>query len=396
MEKMQKILCENVWKIFGKGAEKIMNALLSDRDAIAASLRCTIAVRETDLDIREGEVFVIMGLSGSGKSTLLRCLNYMIQPTEGRVMVNGKDLRVLDEKDLRQLRQKKMGMVFQNFGLLPHRNVLDNVALGLEVQGIPLQERYTRTREALDLVGLLDWEKHYPNELSGGMQQRVGLARALAVNPEILLMDEAFSALDPLIRKQMQEEFLKLLAIVKKTIVFITHDLDEALKLASRIAVMKDGRIVQLGTPEEIVMQPADDYVSEFVSSVSRTKVVSAKNLMMEPDKWISAEKEDPIAVLNKMRRNEIDSIFITDYTNRLIGAVNKERLKETIPATAAVGLKHMIHQDYTSVPHDTNLEDLISRAAQTKAPIAVLDEGERILGVISRSVLLEKLADLI
>jgi len=228
------------------------------------------------------------------------------------------------------------------------------------------------------------------------MQQRVGLARALAVNPEILLMDEAFSALDPLIRKQMQEEFLKLLAIVKKTIVFITHDLDEALKLASRIAVMKDGRIVQLGTPEEIVMQPADDYVSEFVSSVSRTKVVSAKNLMMEPDKWISAEKEDPIAVLNKMRRNEIDSIFITDYTNRLIGAVNKERLKETIPATAAVGLKHMIHQDYTSVPHDTNLEDLISRAAQTKAPIAVLDEGERILGVISRSVLLEKLADLI
>jgi len=396
MEKMQKILCENVWKIFGKGAEKIMNALLSDRDAIAASLRCTIAVRETDLDIREGEVFVIMGLSGSGKSTLLRCLNYTIQPTEGRVMVNGKDLRVLDEKDLRQLRQKKMGMVFQNFGLLPHRNVLDNVALGLEVQGIPLQERYTRTREALDLVGLLDWEKHYPNELSGGMQQRVGLARALAVNPEILLMDEAFSALDPLIRKQMQEEFLKLLAIVKKTIVFITHDLDEALKLASRIAVMKDGRIVQLGTPEEIVMQPADDYVSEFVSSVSRTKVVSAKNLMMEPDKWISAEKEDPIAVLNKMRRNEIDSIFITDYTNRLIGAVNKERLKETIPATAAVGLKHMIHQDYTSVPHDTNLEDLISRAAQTKAPIAVLDEGERILGVISRSVLLEKLADLI
>lgn len=205
-----------------------MNAPLSDRDTIAASLRCTIAVRETDLDIREGEVFVIMGLSGSGKSTLLRCLNYMIQPTDGRVVVNGKDLRALNGKDLRQLRQEKMGMVFQNFGLLPHRNVLDNVALGLEVQGIPLQKRYTRTREALDLVGLLDWERHYPNELSGGMQQRVGLTRALAVNPEILLMDEAFSALDPLIRKQMQEEFLKLLAIVKKTIVFITHDLDEA------------------------------------------------------------------------------------------------------------------------------------------------------------------------
>ena len=394
---MQKIVCEKVWKIFGKGAGKVISAPPSDRDALAASHRCTIAVREADIEIREGELFVIMGLSGSGKSTLLRCLNYMIEPTDGRVVVDGNDLSALKGKDLRQLRQGKMGMVFQNFGLLPHRNVIDNVALGLEVQGLPLQERYKRTREALDLVGLLEWEKHYPSELSGGMQQRVGLARALAVNPEILLMDEAFSALDPLIRKQMQEEFLKLLAIVKKTIVFITHDLDEALKLASRIAVMKDGRIVQIGTPEEIVMQPADDYVSEFVGSVSRTKVVSAKNLMMKPDRWISAEKEDPIAVLNKMRRNEINSVFITDYTNRLIGAVNKERLKKTMLATASANrLKHMIHQDYAAVPHDTNLEDLISQAAKTKAPIAVLDDRERIMGVISRSVLLEKLADLI
>jgi len=394
---MQKIVCEKVWKIFGKGAGKIIRSPRSDCDALASSLRCTIAVREADIEIQEGELFVIMGLSGSGKSTLLRCLNYMIEPTDGRVVVDGNDLNTLSGKDLRQLRQGKMGMVFQNFGLLPHRNVIDNVALGLEVQGVSLQERYKRTREALDLVGLLDWEKHYPSELSGGMQQRVGLARALAVNPEILLMDEAFSALDPLIRKQMQEEFLKLLAIVKKTIVFITHDLDEALKLASRIAVMKDGRIVQIGTPEEIVMEPADDYVSEFVGSVSRTKVVSAKNLMMKPDRWISAEKEDPIAVLNKMRKNEINSIFITDYTNRLIGAVNKERLKQTMLATATeTRLKYMIHQDYAAVPCDINLEDLILQAAKTKAPIAVLDESNRIMGVISRSVLLEKLADLI
>ena len=395
MEKVEKILCENLWKIFGKGAEKILAASPSDRETLASSLYCTIAVRHADLEIREGEVFVIMGLSGSGKSTLLRCINYLIQPTRGRVMVDGKDLSAMSLKDLRQLRQEKMGMVFQNFGLLPHRNVLDNVAFGLEVQGISLQERYKRTREALDLVGLLDWEKYYPSELSGGMQQRVGLARALAVNPEILLMDEAFSALDPLIRKQMQEEFLKLLAIVKKTIVFITHDLDEALKLASRIAVMKDGRIVQIGTPEEIVMQPAEEYVAEFVSSVSRTKVVSAKNLMMEPDKWISAEKEDPIAVLNKMRKNDIDCIFITDFTNRLVGVVSMSRLKET-PHDSPAGLKHMAHQDYASVPPDTNLEDLISHAAQAKTPIAVLDEGERLLGVISRSSLLEKLADLI
>lgn len=390
-----KILCEDVWKIFGKGSEKVMDASPSDRNATAASLHCTIAVREVNLEIREGEVFVIMGLSGSGKSTILRCLNHLIHPTHGRVVIDGKDLNTLNTKDIRQIRQEKMGMVFQNFGLLPHRNVLDNVALGLEVQKLTSQERYKRTREALDLVGLLDWEQHYPNELSGGMQQRVGLARALAVNPEMLLMDEAFSALDPLIRRQMQEEFLKLLAIVKKTTVFITHDLDEALKLAHRIAVMKDGRIVQIGTPEEIVMQPADEYVAEFVSSVSRSKVVSAKNLMMEPDKWISAEKEDPIAVLNKMRKHDIDSIFITDFTNRLIGVVSMKRLKETLHRSSA-GLKHMAHQNYASVPPDTNLEDLISHAAQTKVPIAVLDEGERLLGVISRSSLLKKLADLI
>jgi glycine betaine/proline transport system ATP-binding protein len=390
-----KIFCEDVWKIFGKGSEKVMDASPSDRNATAASLHCTIAVREVNLEIREGEVFVIMGLSGSGKSTILRCLNYLIQPTHGRVAIDGKDLSTLNTKDIRQIRQEKMGMVFQNFGLLPHRNVLDNVALGLEVQRLTLQERYKRTREALDLVGLLDWEQHYPNELSGGMQQRVGLARALAVNPEMLLMDEAFSALDPLIRRQMQEEFLKLIAIVKKTIVFITHDLDEALKLAHRIAVMKDGRIVQIGTPEEIVMQPAEEYVAEFVSSVSRTKVVSAKNLMMEPDKWISAEKEDPIAVLNKMRKNDIDSIFITDFTNRLIGVVSMKRLRETLHESPT-GLKHMTHQNYASVPPDTNLEDLITHAAQTKIPIAVLDEGERLLGVISRSSLLKKLADLI
>jgi glycine betaine/proline transport system ATP-binding protein len=390
-----KIFCEDVWKIFGKGSEKVMDASPSDRNATAASLHCTIAVRGVNLEIREGEVFVIMGLSGSGKSTILRCLNYLIQPTHGRVAIDGKDLSTLNTKDIRQIRQEKMGMVFQNFGLLPHRNVLDNVALGLEVQRLTLQERYKRTREALDLVGLLDWEQHYPNELSGGMQQRVGLARALAVNPEMLLMDEAFSALDPLIRRQMQEEFLKLIAIVKKTIVFITHDLDEALKLAHRIAVMKDGRIVQIGTPEEIVMQPAEEYVAEFVSSVSRTKVVSAKNLMMEPDKWISAEKEDPIAVLNKMRKNDIDSIFITDFTNRLIGVVSMKRLRETLHESPT-GLKHMTHQNYASVPPDTNLEDLITHAAQTKIPIAVLDEGERLLGVISRSSLLKKLADLI
>jgi glycine betaine/proline transport system ATP-binding protein len=288
-----------------------------------------------------------------------------------------------------------MGMVFQHFALLPHRTVMDNVALGLEIQGVGKEARYKRGGEALELVGLSGWEKNYPSELSGGMQQRVGLARALAVNPEILLMDEAFSALDPLIRKQMQDEFLKLVAIVKKTIVFITHDLDEALKLADSIAVMKDGFIVQVGTPEEIVMYPADEYVSEFVSSVSRTKVISAKNMMMEPDTWISAEDEDPIAVLNKMRRHNRDSIFITDSTSRLVGVVNKKRLAETIGGDVE-SLRPITSRNFATVLPDTSLEDLISEAAQTKSPIAVLDKDKRLMGVISRASLLKELADVV
>jgi len=389
-----KIVCEDVWKVFGKGAGKVMKAS-ADRDTLAKSLRCTIAVRETNFSIIEGEVFVVMGLSGSGKSTLLRCINRLIKPSHGRVVVDGKDLSEMNKQELRRIRQEKMGMVFQHFALLPHRNVLDNTAFGLEIQGLSKQDRHKRAYDALELVGLIEWTNHYPSELSGGMQQRVGLARALAVNPEILLMDEAFSALDPLIRKQMQEEFLKLVAIVKKTIVFITHDLDEALTLADRIAVMKGGRIVQIGTPEEIVLEPADDYVAEFVSSVSHTKVISARNFMVEPDKWISAKNEDPIALLNKMRKNDVNGIFITDSTNHLVGVVSKERLSETLKKNSG-NLKLIVNKNYVSVFPDTNLEDLISGAAQTKNPIAVLDEDGHLLGVISRTNLLRGLAEMI
>ena len=389
-----KILCEDIWKIFGKGAGKVLNSS-SDRTALAKSLRCTIAVREANFSIREGEVFVVMGLSGSGKSTLLRCINHLIAPTNGRVVVNGKELNGMNTRELRRIRQETMGMVFQHFALLPYRDVLDNTAFGLEVQGFSKQERSKRAYDALELVGLTEWAKHYPSELSGGMQQRVGLARALAVNPEILLMDEAFSALDPLIRKQMQEEFLKLVAIVKKTIVFITHDLDEALHLADRIAVMKAGRIVQIGTPEEIVLKPADDYVAEFVSSVSHTRVISARNFMMEPDKWISAENEDPIALLNTMRHNDVNGVFITDSANHLIGVVSKERLSENLMNNPE-NLKLIVNKNYVSVQPETNLEDMITEAAQTKNPVAVLDEGGHLLGVISRTNLLRGLAEML
>ena len=395
-EKHVKLSCKDVWKVFGNYPPDLFDILVNRPEETERSditSQCTVAVREANIDIQEGEIFVVMGLSGSGKSTLLRCLNRLVEPSRGEILVDGEDLSQMNKQQLREIRQKKMGMVFQHFALLPHRTVRDNVALGLEIQGIAKEERYNRGGEALELVGLSGWEQNFPSELSGGMQQRVGLARALAVNPEVLLMDEAFSALDPLIRKQMQEEFLKLVAIVKKTIVFITHDLDEALKLADRIAVMKDGLIVQVGTPEEIVMYPADEYVSEFVSSVSRTKVISAKNMMMEPDTWISAENEDPIAVLNKMRRHNHDSIFITDSASRLVGVVNKKRLAETLGGDVE-SLRPITSKNYTTVLPDTSLEDLISEAAQTKAPIAVLDEEQRILGVISRASLLRELAD--
>ncbi|MCP4344124.1 MAG: glycine betaine/L-proline ABC transporter ATP-binding protein [Desulfobacterales bacterium] len=395
MENNTKIVCEDIWKVFGKGTEKVMASPPAEIEEAAAASSWTIAVREACLSVNEGEVFVIMGLSGSGKSTILRCINHLIQPSRGRIVLDGEELCEMNEKELRQVRQKKMGMVFQNFALLPHRNVLDNTAFGLEVQGIPKEERHKRANEALDLVGLIDWTQHFPSELSGGMQQRVGLARALALNPEILLMDEAFSALDPLIRKQMQEEFLKLVAIVKKTIVFITHDLDEALHLADRIAVMKDGKIVQTGTPEEIVLEPADDYVEEFVSSVSRTKVISAKNLMLEPDKWISVENEDPIAVLNKMRKNNINSMFIADYSNRLVGVISKGRLAKVLQEDTKT-LEHLANREYAYVLPDANLEDVISEAAQTQRPVAVVDEAKRLLGVIPRTELLRELAEVI
>ncbi len=366
-----------------------------DRNQVAKEFGCTVGVREATFTVKEGEVFVVMGLSGSGKSTLIRCLNRLFEPTAGQIIIDGEDLTAMDYKQLRHVRQTKMGMVFQHFALLPHRTVLDNVAFGLELQKLSKTERYKRAQEALELVGLEGWEDKHPRELSGGMQQRVGLARALTVNPEILLMDEAFSALDPLIRTQMQDEFLKLVAIVKKTIVFITHDLDEALKLADRIAVMKDGLIVQIGTPEEIVMHPADEYVAEFVGSISRTKVVSAKDLMVEPEVWISAGDDDPIAVLNKMRKHNLNHIFITDSTNRLVGVVSRHRLASPQPE-GAKNLAQMAEKGYPSVPADASLEGVLSTAAKSKTPLVVLDDNHQPIGIIPHRNLLESLVEIV
>ncbi|HEX3807183.1 MAG TPA: betaine/proline/choline family ABC transporter ATP-binding protein [Gaiellaceae bacterium] len=272
------VSCRNLWKVFGPNAERVVGSDDAElgRAELMAKTGCTVAARDISFDVGRGEVFVVMGLSGSGKSTLVRCLTRLIEPTSGEVKIGGVDVVGADGKRLRELRRTKVSMVFQHFGLFPHRTVIDNVAYGLEVQGIDKPVRYGRAHELLEVVGLAHVAMSYPDQLSGGMQQRVGLARALAVDPEVLIFDEAFSALDPLIRREMQDEVLRLQERLQKTVIFVTHDLDEALKLGDRIAIMKDGRFVQVGSPGDIVGAPADDYVRDFVRDVPRGKVLTA------------------------------------------------------------------------------------------------------------------------
>jgi glycine betaine/proline transport system ATP-binding protein len=274
-----KLVCRNVWKLFGERAEEFLRALPNPSHEDFAKARLVGAVRHVGLEVHEGEIFVIMGLSGSGKSTLVRCLSRLVEPTAGEILFNGEDLLKASEKRMSEIRRHQMGMVFQNFALLPHLTVLANVAFPLEIQGVARAEREARARKMIELVGLAGRETFFPRALSGGQQQRVGIARSLAVEPELWFLDEPFSALDPLIRREMQDEFMRLQAVLKKTIVFITHDFDEAIRLADRIAIMKDGEIVQAGTPEEIVLSPATDYVAEFTRNVAKAKVITVGSL---------------------------------------------------------------------------------------------------------------------
>jgi glycine betaine/proline transport system ATP-binding protein len=276
------VSCKDVWKVYGSHPERIVGSAEADlpRAELLERTGCVAAVREVSFDVAPGEVFVVMGLSGSGKSTLVRLINRLHEPTAGQILIDGEDMLQVGAERLREIRRHKISMVFQHFGLLPHRRILDNVAFGLEVQGIDRDDRERKAGEVLEVVGLQGWGDHYPDELSGGMQQRVGLARALATDPEIMLFDEPFSALDPLIRRDMQDEVIRLQREVRKTMIFITHDLMEALKLGDRIAIMKDGAFVQIGTPEEVVSTPADDYVADFIRDVPRAHVLTARTIM--------------------------------------------------------------------------------------------------------------------
>ena len=320
--------CAGVWKLFGDGAVEFLAGRAGDVTLEDLHSHGLIgAVRDASLRVREGEIFVIMGLSGSGKSTLVRCMSRLIEPTAGRILFDGEDLLGMPEKKLIELRRHEMGMVFQHFALLPHLNVLGNVAFPLEVQGMVRTERERRAMEVIELVGLRGRERYYPRELSGGQQQRVGIARSLAVEPRIWFLDEPFSALDPLIRREMQDEFMRLQSMLRKTIVFITHDFDEAIRLADRIAIMKDGAIIQIGSPEELVTHPADGYVADFTREIPRAKVLSVQTIMGEPvDSW-SGEvraKEKVQEVAATVARGHAP-VAVLDESGAVVGSLTRE-----------------------------------------------------------------------
>ncbi len=387
---MNKIEIKDLCLVFGKNKGKAFKLLAKGKtkQEIMKESGCIVAVNNVNLNIEEGEIFVIMGLSGSGKSTLLRCINRLIHCTSGEVLINGEDIARVSDKELQQIRRKTLAMVFQNFGLLPHRSVLHNIAFGLELQGIKKKERESIALEAMQQVGLEGYGSKMVSELSGGMQQRVGLARALANNPEILLMDEAFSALDPLIRVQMQNELLALQTKMKKTIVFITHDLSEAVKLGDRIAIMKDGEIVQVGTPEEILTDPANKYVKRFVENVDRTKVITAASIMMENPVSAHLQKETPDELVQKMRELKIGVMPIVNDTQTLVGEVRLSDLIKLDKEGKKV-INPAVRPEVHSVLSDTILEDILPLLTHTNSPIWVVDEQRKFLGTIPLSLLI-------
>lgn len=382
---MAKVSVKSLYKIYGPKAQKALSLVKEgiSKDELLAKTGNGIGINDANFDVEEGEIFVVMGLSGSGKSTMIRCLNRLIEPTAGEIHIDGVNIVGCSENVLLEVRRKKVAMVFQHFALFPHRTVADNVAYGLEVQKVPLEERSKKAYEALEMVGLKGYETSFPSSLSGGMQQRVGLARALATDADILLMDEAFSALDPLIRTEMQDELMALQEKMKKTIIFITHDLDEALKIGDRIAIMKEGVVVQIGTPEEILDKPADDYVKAFIKDVNRAKVLTASAVMKKPD-GIVTRKDGLRMAIKKMETEGISSIFVIDKARTLQGLVTIDDAIDAVKR-GETEIENIIIRDLEVTPPDTALMDLMPTAIKTKYPIAVIDENKKLLGIIVR-----------
>lgn len=389
---MSKVEIKHLTKIFGKRPKAALKMVKQNKskNEIIEKTGSTVGVYDINISIEEGEIFVIMGLSGSGKSTLIRLLNRLIEPTDGQLFIDGQEITNLTKKQMLSIRRKKMSMVFQNFGLFPHRTLLENTEFGLEIQGVPKAQRRQRAEQALDNAQLLSFKDQYPNQLSGGMQQRVGLARALTNDPDILLMDEAFSALDPLVRGQMQDELLDLQANVQKTIIFITHDLNEALRIGDHIAIMKDGQLQQVGTGEEILTNPANDYVKTFVGDVDRTKVLTADSIMI-PALTSNISVDGPTVALRKMSAEEVSGVVAVNRHRQFVGYLSSEAAvsarREKLPLADVV-------VDMPTVKPDTLISDIMPIIYDAQTPVAVIDDDNRLRGVIIRGAVLKALAD--
>lgn len=386
--KKVKVRVENITKIFGED-EQIEDALRllksgKTKEEVLEETGATVGVNQASFDIYEGETFVIMGLSGSGKSTLVRMLNRLIEPTDGNVYVDGDIVNEMDEEELRELRRKKISMVFQNFGLFPHRTILENTEYGLEIQGVDKNEREKIAEEALDNAGLLPYKDQYPDQLSGGMQQRVGLARALANDPEVLLMDEAFSALDPLIKRDMQDELMNIQEERARTIIFITHDLNEALRIGDRIAIMRNGEVIQVGTGEEILDNPKNEYIERFVQDVDRARVYTAAEVMEAPHPLILGV-DTPQTAYDKMTFNELTNMLVITTDNVLLGYVLYDEVDRAVQSNVQT-LEGLIREDIRTARANTLVRDLYGVVQDAETPVAVVDSENRLRGIIVRS----------
>ncbi|MFS0891768.1 quaternary amine ABC transporter ATP-binding protein [Peribacillus frigoritolerans] len=381
----------NVSKIFGKSPKAATDLLKQGKSKkeILKETGQTVGVNKVNFEIYPGEIFVIMGLSGSGKSTLIRMFNRLIDPTLGEILIDDEDIVKMNAARLREVRQKKISMVFQNFALFPHKTILENAEFGLEIQKVDPAKRHENAMKALEAVGLKGYENQLPSQLSGGMQQRVGLARALASDTDILLMDEAFSALDPLIRKDMQDELIQIQDQYKKTIIFITHDLDEALRIGDRIALMKDGSVIQLGTPEQIMMNPANEFVEKFVEDVDLSKVLTASHVMIRPEKI--AVDRGPRVALEIMRKQGYSSIFVVDRKQKLLGAVTAEQARQAMSNDQSIS--EVMTTDIPTVKEDELLGNLMDVMATSSLPISVIDDQNRIKGILLRGAVIGALA---
>ncbi|EKO3373593.1 glycine betaine/L-proline ABC transporter ATP-binding protein ProV [Vibrio fluvialis] len=385
---------KNLFKVFGETPEDAFTLIEQglNKDQIFEQTGLTVGVKDVSLSINEGEIFVIMGLSGSGKSTLVRLLNRLIEPTRGSVLLKGSDIAHISDHELREVRRQNISMVFQNFALMPHMTVIENTAFGLELAGVPEAQRHQAAKAALERVGLDAYCESYPDELSGGMKQRVGLARALTNDPDILLMDEAFSALDPLIRTEMQDELIRLQNDDKRTIVFISHDLDEAMRIGDRIAIMQDGVVVQVGTPDEILHQPANDYVSSFFRGVNVASVFCAKDIARKNPAAVfkKHDNDGPAAAMQMLLDNDREYGIVVDRANKYTGIVSLDSLKEAKREQRS--LSSALLADTVTISPDVSVGDLIGQVAQVPYSVPVVDDDGRYYGVITKTRLLQTL----